>query len=88
MKNEKLSKIKSKIKKHAPEIALAAIAVATTAYSIILKQKLEEESKKLPEGGVARLALNDCCFEELKSGDNVIWKIDGYTIDLAYDPDC
>lgn len=85
---EKLSKIKNRIKENAPELILATIAVASTTCVFILKQKLSEESQRFPEGGSTRLGVNQCCFDELKDGNPVVWSVNGHKIDIAYDPDC
>lgn len=86
--NEKMSKIKNKIRKHAPEIAFATLAIASATYAIILNQKLAEERRRFPEGSSTRLGVNDCCFDVLKTGEPVIWDVNGHKIDIAYDPDC
>ncbi|WPJ30773.1 hypothetical protein [Streptomyces phage Psst4] len=85
--NEKLNKLKSKIKKHLPEIATVAALVAAASYAFYSKGSPQTEEEP-EEHKTFRIALNDCCFEELKSGDSVFWKFDNATIDLAYDPDC
>jgi hypothetical protein len=83
---KKLSEIKTKIKKNAPVIALSAVTIAATVYSVALKKTLNERTHDCST--THRLALNDCCMEELKSGDDVIWTDNGHIINLAYDPDC
>jgi hypothetical protein len=85
---KKLSEAKDRIKKHAPEIVCATLAVTSTMYAIIMNHKLAEERRRFPEGGTTRLGVNQCCFDELKSGEPVIWEIKGHKIDIAYDPDC
>lgn len=84
----KLSQIKTQIKKNAPQIASATLVIASATCAIILKQKLNEQSRRFPTDGSTRLAVNQCCFDELKSGKPVIWVVDGHKIDIAYDPDC
>jgi hypothetical protein len=87
VKNEKLSKIKAQIKKQAPLIITATIAIATTTYAILQKIALEEELEKSSEHKTLRMALGDCCIDEMKKGESTIWEYDGLTIDLAYDPE-
>lgn len=85
---DRLTKIKSKLKKHAPEILFGAFAVSmTTAYAIFLKSILENE-KRFPEGGTTALALNKEAYESLGEGGIPYWTIDGHEINIAYDPDC
>jgi len=88
--NKKLSELKSKIKKHAPEVTLGAIAIISTTYAVILKLNQPEEGRaKREKCDVYRLAMNEEGKEELLSGDNMIWKFDnGTVIDLMYDPNC
>jgi hypothetical protein len=87
---KKLSEIKSKIKKHAPEVTLGALAIVSTAYAVFLKMNQPEQGRALSENcEVYRLAMNEEGKEELLSGDNMIWKFDnGTVIDLMYDPRC
>lgn len=88
VKNERLSKIKPKIKENAPKIIGATLLIASTTCAIILKQKLDEERRRFPEGGSTKLAVNECCFEELKKGEPLIWIKKGHLIDVMYDPNC
>jgi hypothetical protein len=85
---EKLTKFKDQVKENAPQIVCVAITITSAAYAVILKQQLAEEKRRFPEGSATRLGVNDCCFEELKSGEAVIWNVNGHSIDIAYDPTC
>ncbi|AWN06133.1 hypothetical protein SEA_SENDITCS_30 [Streptomyces phage SendItCS] len=83
---KKFAEVKTKIKDHAPEIALAAIAVTSTVYAIVLKQSLNKKCEACSKP--MYLALGACCLKELEKGEPTIWNYNGHIIDLAYDPDC
>jgi hypothetical protein len=85
---KKLAEIKTKIKKHAPELICASLTIAAVTYATILKNQLAEEKQRFPEGGRTKLGVNKCCFSELTDGQPVIWDVNGHQIDIAYDPDC
>lgn len=80
----KLEETKNKIKRHAPEIAFATIAVVATTYAIILKNRPQGCS----DGETLRIAINDEEAKRLLAGGVPLWKFDNHVIDLAYDPDC
>jgi hypothetical protein len=84
--NEKLTKIKNKIKQNAPTIAASAVAVVATAYAISLRKNLAEEQERFPEGKGTYLAINEDAKKELDEGKPQIWKINGHIIDVQYDP--
>ena len=83
--NEKIAKIKSKIEKRLPEIATVAAFIAAVTYAFCAKNSSNEEET---DEKTVYIALNDCCFQELKNGESVVWKIGNQMIDLAYDPYC
>lgn len=88
MKNERLNKIKTQVKKYAPKVLVGAIVIASTACAIVLKQKLDEERKRFPVGGSTKLAACGTCLgDDFKAGEPLLWEVKGHTIDLAYDLD-
>lgn len=88
MNKENLTKIKNRIKDNALAAIASVIAVSATAYAVVLKKALVEQSERFPEGKHTGLALNGDAMEKLQKGGIPYWIIDGHEISIAYDPDC
>jgi hypothetical protein len=95
--NERLSKIKNKIKENKFEIIwfLGSIIPMTITYAAFLnklandRQAFMDDQRRFPVGGTTYLATN-VALEPVTNTEatSVIWEIEGHKFDLLYDPEC
>lgn len=95
--NERLSKIKNKIKENKFEIVwfLGTAIPVTIAYVAFLnklsndRQAFMDDQRRFPVGGTTYLATN-VALESVTNTEapRMVWEIEGHKFDLFYDPEC
>jgi hypothetical protein len=83
--NEKLARIKKKVKENAPAIGFAALAAVTTAYTIYLKN--QPRNADFLEGEVSTVCLTDEDVKNMTEEDvHPYYNLHGHRIQVHYHP--